>query len=56
MPRMSSKPASGMSNCTNVAAITTSDARGTPASPLEVNINVSSISIWVLMVISMPYA
>ena len=32
---------------TMVAAITTSDARGTPATPLLVNINVNSIPICV---------
>ena len=46
-PRISSRPASGMLNWFSVAAITTSDARGTPAMPLEVSIRISSIVIWV---------
>ncbi|MOA64552.1 hypothetical protein D3C78_1906400 [compost metagenome] len=36
--------------------MTTSDARGTPASPLDVSINVNSIRICVPRVISIPYA
>ena len=50
----SSRPASGMSNWFSVAAITTSDARGTPAMPLEVSISTSIIVIWVLIDSSMP--
>jgi len=53
-PRISSKPASGISNWVRVAAITTSEARGTPAMPLEVSINVNNIVICVPMDISMP--
>ena len=45
MPMISSNPASGMLNVASVAAITTSDARGTPAMPLLVTINISSIVI-----------
>ncbi|MNR69013.1 hypothetical protein D3C85_1939440 [compost metagenome] len=44
-PKSSSRPASGMLNCDRVAAITTSDARGTPAIPLEVTISTSSMVI-----------
>src|SRR5271154_1752836 len=40
-PRISSKPASGMLNWLSVAAITTSDARGTPAMPLDVSIRMA---------------
>src|SRR5437660_4285138 len=46
-PRISSSPASGMLNWLSVAAITTSEARGTPAIPLEVSIRISSIVICV---------
>src|SRR6185436_6029153 len=46
-PRISSSPASGMLNCASVAAITTSDARGTPAMPFDVSIRMRSIVIWV---------
>ena len=46
-PRISSRPASGMLNWFSVAAITTSEARGTPAMPLEVSIRISSIVICV---------
>ena len=53
-PRISSRPASGMSNCASVAAITTSDARGTPAMPLDVSIRISSIVICVPIDRSMP--
>ena len=47
MPRMRSSPASGIENWFSVAAITTSDARGTPAMPFEVSIRISSIVTWV---------
>ena len=46
-PRISSRPASGMLNWLSVAAITTSEARGTPAMPFEVSIRISSIVICV---------
>ena len=45
MPMISSNPASGMLNVARVAAITTSDARGTPAMPLLVTIRISNIVI-----------
>ncbi|MNG37014.1 hypothetical protein D3C84_1242350 [compost metagenome] len=48
-PRISSRPASGMSKWFSVAAITTREARGTPAMPLEVSIRISSMVICVLM-------
>ena len=38
-----------MSKWLSVAAITTSEARGTPAMPLEVSIRISSIVICVLI-------
>jgi hypothetical protein len=43
---MRSNPASGMLKVASVAAITTSEARGTPAMPLLVTIRMSSIVIW----------
>ena len=46
-PRMRSSPASGMLNWFSVAAITTRDARGTPAIPFEVSMSTSSIVICV---------
>ena len=49
-----SRPASGMLNWLEVAAITTSEARGTPATPLEVTINIASMANCVPSVISMP--
>jgi hypothetical protein len=45
MPMIKSRPASGMPKLTSVAAITTSDARGTPAMPLLVSISSSSMVI-----------
>ena len=45
MPMISNRPASGMLNVASVAAMTTSDARGTPAMPLLVTIRISSIVI-----------
>ena len=45
MPMIRSRPASGMSKLASVAAITTSEARGTPAMPLLVSISSSSIVI-----------
>ena len=47
MPMIISSPASGMPNWLSVEAITTSEARGTPATPFEVIINVASIASWV---------
>ena len=43
MPMIISSPASGMLNWLSVAAITTSEARGTPAMPFEVIIRIASI-------------
>lgn len=51
---MSSSPASGMLKVESVAAITTSDARGTPAMPFEVSINSSSIVICCPQLSEMP--
>ena len=45
MPMISSSPASGMLKLASVAAITTSEARGTPAMPLLVSISSSSMVI-----------
>src|SRR4051812_39997486 len=45
MPMISSRPASGMLNWFSVAAMTTSEARGTPAMPLLVSISTSSMVI-----------
>ena len=45
MPMISSRPASGMLKVASVAAMTTSEARGTPAMPLLVTISSSSIVI-----------
>ena len=53
MPMIMSRPASGMLNCESVAAITTSEARGTPATPLEVIISVASMASCVPIGISM---
>jgi predicted S18 family serine protease len=47
MPRSRSRPSSGRLNWLRVAAITTSEARGTPATPLLVSIRVSSMAICV---------
>ena len=47
MPMIIKSPASGMPNWLKVEAITTSEARGTPATPLEVIISVASIASWV---------
>src|SRR5471030_763369 len=44
MPMIISSPASGMPNWLKVEAITTNDARGTPATPFEVIINVASMA------------
>ena len=41
MPSRMAAPSSGRPNCATVAASTTSDARGTPATPLLVSISVS---------------
>ena len=53
MPMIISSPASGMLNWPRVAAITTSEARGTPATPLEVIIRVASMANCVPSDISM---
>src|SRR5262249_2277278 len=53
MPMIISSPASGMLNWLSVAAITTSEARGTPATPLEVIISVASMASCVPSAISM---
>ena len=42
-PRIRSSPASGMSNIDSVPAMTTSEARGTPAMPFDVTMRTSSI-------------
>ena len=44
MPMIINSPASGMPNWLSVDAITTSEARGTPATPLEVIISVASMA------------
>ncbi|MNP40238.1 hypothetical protein D3C76_1338640 [compost metagenome] len=54
MPSSSSMPASGIWNWFRVAAITTREARGTPAIPLEVTISSSSMVICWAMLSSMP--
>jgi len=46
-PKISSTPSLGNPNDAAVAASTTSEARGTPATPLLVSINVSIIRICV---------
>ena len=43
MPMIRSSPASGMLKVESVAAMTTSEARGTPAMPLLVTISSSSM-------------
>ena len=53
MPMIINRPASGMPNWLSVEAITTSEARGTPATPFEVIIRVASIASWVPSGISM---
>ena len=53
MPMIISSPASGMLNWLSVAAITTSEARGTPATPFEVIIRVASMASCVPSDISM---
>jgi hypothetical protein len=45
MPMISSNPASGMLKLASVAAMTTSEARGTPAMPLLVSISSRSMVI-----------
>ncbi len=56
MPMISSSPASGRPNIGSTAATTTSDARGTPATPLlDSIITSSSVTCWPND-ISMPYA
>src|SRR6185503_8409153 len=54
MPMIISSPASGIMNWLSVAAMTTSEARGTPATPLEVTIRVASMANCVPSVISIP--
>jgi len=53
MPMIINSPASGMLNWLKVAAITTSEARGTPATPLDVIIRVASMASCVPSDISM---
>ncbi|OQB99812.1 MAG: hypothetical protein BWX79_03049 [Alphaproteobacteria bacterium ADurb.Bin100] len=54
MPMISSKPASGRPNVGSTAATTTSEARGTPATPLLESIITSSMVICWPIDISMP--
>ena len=54
MPRISSKPASGSPNIGSTAATTTSDERGTPATPLLEIMRTSSMVICVPKLSSMP--
>ena len=54
MPRISSSPDAGMPNCLSVARITTSEARGTPATPFEVSISTAAMASCVLHGMSMP--
>jgi len=56
MPMMSSRPASGSPNIGSTAATTTSDARGTPATPLLVSMSVSIINSCCESGIAMPAA
>ncbi|MMZ71661.1 hypothetical protein D1872_351700 [compost metagenome] len=54
MPSSKRMPASGIWNWFRVAAMTTREARGTPAIPLEVTISSSSMVICWAMESSMP--
>ena len=55
MARISTRPASGRLKYASVAAMITSDARGTPAMPFDVISRISSIVTCCPIVSSMPY-